>query len=68
MASTEIVQQNLRTIIDKIKAVAQRINCSRVPRLVAVGKTFPVELTEACYAAGQQHFGENYVQVLNISL
>lgn len=62
--ATEIVKQNLRSIIDQIKSVVQRLNCSQEVRLVAVGKTFPVELTEACYLAGHRHFGENYVQEL----
>jgi PLP dependent protein len=30
--------------------------------LVAVSKTQPVELVREAYAAGQRHFGENYVQ------
>lgn len=30
--------------------------------LVAVSKTFPAEAVRAAYAAGQRHFGENYVQ------
>jgi pyridoxal phosphate enzyme (YggS family) len=30
--------------------------------LVAVAKTFPAEAVRAAYAAGQRHFGENYVQ------
>lgn len=31
-------------------------------RLIAVGKTFPVEACEEAYACGQRAFGENYVQ------
>ena len=30
--------------------------------LVAVSKTFPVDAVRAAHAAGQRHFGENYVQ------
>ena len=30
--------------------------------LVAVSKTFPADAVRAAYAAGQRHFGENYVQ------
>ena len=30
--------------------------------LVAVSKTFPAAAVQAAYAAGQRHFGENYVQ------
>jgi len=35
---------------------------SQIPQLVAVSKTKPVHLLEACYSNGQRHFGENYVQ------
>lgn len=31
-------------------------------KLIAVGKTFPVEACEQAYACGQRAFGENYVQ------
>lgn len=34
------------------------------PTLVAVSKTKPAQLVADCYAAGQRHFGENYVQEL----
>lgn len=34
------------------------------PRLVAVSKTKPKEMIIEAYAAGQRHFGENYVQEL----
>lgn len=34
------------------------------PRLVAVGKTKPVELLKEAYDAGQRDFGENYAQEL----
>jgi len=37
---------------------------TREPRLVAVSKTKPIEAVFAAYAAGQRHFGENYVQEL----
>ena len=35
---------------------------SSPPQLVAVSKTKPVHLLQACYDAGHRHFGENYVQ------
>ncbi|KAG2379573.1 hypothetical protein C9374_006690 [Naegleria lovaniensis] len=31
-------------------------------RLVAVSKTKPVEMLKECFDAGQEHFGENYIQ------
>lgn len=59
----EIVQHNLKAVLEHIKLAAQRLNVSP-PRLVAVGKTFPADATETCYNAGQRHFGENYIQEL----
>jgi hypothetical protein len=38
------------------------------PRLVAVSKTKPVEALMEAYDAGQRVFGENYVQVIILSL
>jgi PLP dependent protein len=38
---------------------------ARLPRLVAVSKTKPVEALQAAYEAGHRDFGENYVQVRN---
>lgn len=33
-----------------------------LPTLIAVSKTFPAEDVRTLYAAGQRHFGENYLQ------
>jgi len=53
----------LRSVLGQIEASAAR--CHRpAPRLVAVSKTKPVEAVLEAYAAGQRHFGENYVQEL----
>lgn len=35
-----------------------------LPLLVAVSKTKPIDLILDAYAAGQRHFGENYVKEL----
>ena len=55
---------------DRLENVKQRIAaaCARVGRspdevtLLAVSKTFPFSRIEEAYAAGQVHFGENYIQ------
>jgi len=55
---------------DRLENVKQRITaaCARVGRspdevtLLAVSKTFPFARIEEAYAAGQVHFGENYIQ------
>lgn len=58
------------TIADNIAAIRQRIDeiaraCGRNPddiQLVAVSKTFPTTAVEEALGAGQQLFGENYIQ------
>lgn len=58
------------TISDNIAAIRQRIDaaCARAGRdpdtvrLVAVSKTKPAQMIDAAAAAGQQLFGESYVQ------
>ncbi len=64
----------MATIIQALQArldsVNQRISaaCARAGRapdavtLIAVSKTFPAQSVRAAAAAGQRHFGENYVQ------
>ena len=58
------------TVADRLTEVRERISAAarsagRDPssvRLVAVSKTFPVNLIREAYAAGQREFGENRVQ------
>src|SRR5688500_11011574 len=60
----------MRSIADRLAGVRARIDAAarsagRDPssvRLIAVSKTFPVELVREAYAAGQRDFGENRVQ------
>jgi uncharacterized pyridoxal phosphate-containing UPF0001 family protein len=48
----------------RLQAAATRAGRGdRLPRLVAVSKTKPVEALKEAYDAGQRVFGENYVQV-----
>jgi hypothetical protein len=57
------VAGNLKQIEERIRTSAQRVG--RNPdsvRLVAVSKTQPAEAVKAALEAGQQLFGENYVQ------
>lgn len=62
-----------------IKLILQRIDVAhkkslltaparKVPLLVAVSKTKPVDMIIDAYSVGQRHFGENYVQVKSIKL
>ncbi len=62
----------IRQITERLDAVQERIvrACQRVGRrpedvtLIAVSKTFPVEVVAAAVEAGVRHFGENKVQEL----
>ncbi|PJG82594.1 YggS family pyridoxal phosphate-dependent enzyme [Caviibacterium pharyngocola] len=57
------IQQNLNHIQQKIRQSCQAANRpDTAVRLLAVSKTKPVEAILAAYHAGQQAFGENYVQ------
>ena len=48
----------------RLQAAAARAGrADRLPRLVAVSKTKPVEAVQEAYDAGHRAFGENYVQV-----
>ncbi|MDO4694492.1 MAG: YggS family pyridoxal phosphate-dependent enzyme [Eikenella sp.] len=56
------------TLSERLAAVRRRLaetaaaNRRPPPELVAVSKTFPAADIRALYAAGQRHFGENYLQ------
>src|SRR3954467_2800267 len=58
------------SVADRLNGVRERISAAarsagRDPssvRLVAVSKTFPINLIRDAYAAGQREFGENRVQ------
>ncbi|KAK6052720.1 hypothetical protein COOONC_09775, partial [Cooperia oncophora] len=62
MAAGVAVQENIKVILDLISDACNKSSLSKRCRLVAVSKTKPIELIAACYAIGQRHFGENYVQ------
>ncbi|WKY04931.1 hypothetical protein Q1695_005719 [Nippostrongylus brasiliensis] len=59
-----VVQDNIKLVMDMISEACNKSLLSKRCRLVAVSKTKPIELIAACYAVGQRHFGENYVQEL----
>uniref|UniRef100_A0A1I7TT01 Pyridoxal phosphate homeostasis protein n=1 Tax=Caenorhabditis tropicalis TaxID=1561998 RepID=A0A1I7TT01_9PELO len=62
--SVETVQRSLQNILEAISNAITTSPATKKCRLVAVSKTKPAELIEACYIKGQRHFGENYVQEL----
>lgn len=51
----------LKVILDSVVTASRDVQ--RECQLVAVSKTKPSAMIQACYEAGQRHFGENYVQV-----
>ncbi len=57
------IDENVRGVLERIDRAAVR--AGRNPKdvtLVAVSKTFPVEMILAVYAQGVRHFGENRVE------
>ncbi|WP_305857040.1 YggS family pyridoxal phosphate-dependent enzyme [Balneatrix alpica] len=57
------IAENIAKVRQQIQTAAT--NCGRNPaevQLLAVSKTKPLEAIRQAYAAGQRHFGENYVQ------
>jgi len=56
------VQRRLGKIKEEIAELSRSLGQTKEPRLVAVSKTKPPALVQACYEAGHRHFGENYVQ------
>ena len=58
------VALNLADIRARLAEAAAAAGRPEAPRLVAVSKTKPIEMLHDAYAAGQRHFGENYVQEL----
>ena len=56
--------ENLVAVLEKIKVAESRSSDGQKVRLVAVSKTKPPSDIQQCYAQGQRHFGENYVQEL----
>jgi pyridoxal phosphate enzyme (YggS family) len=59
------IEERFHTVLSKIENAAQKAN--RLPEeitLVAVTKTWPVEVLLAAYAAGMRHFGENRAEEL----
>ncbi|CAG0915737.1 unnamed protein product [Notodromas monacha] len=64
------IGQAIRAVEAKIAAACDNSSdkegssLARLPRLVAVSKTKPEEAIVEAYAAGQRHFGENYVKEL----
>lgn len=58
-----MIYDNLQTVRAQISAACT--DCGRNPNevtLLAVSKTMPADVVRQAYAAGQRHFGENYIQ------
>jgi len=62
LPSDSDVISNLCQIKENISILSKRFGRKHEPRLVAVSKTKPAPLVQACYNAGHRYFGENYVQ------
>ncbi|XP_059610376.1 pyridoxal phosphate homeostasis protein [Phlebotomus argentipes] len=62
------IKQNLKLVVERIEEAFKKrppALQTEKPFLVAVAKTKPADVIAEAYAAGQKHFGENYVQELS---
>ena len=58
-----MIADRLAGIRERIAAAARSVGRDPASvRLIAVSKTFPLDLVREAYAAGQRDFGENRVQ------
>merc|ERR1712232_1096766 len=64
LEESKATQERLAHVKHEIHTLSTKLNRKHLPRLVAVSKTKPVWQIQACYNAGQRHFGENYVKEL----
>ncbi len=64
----EILQENLRVLIENIEAERLKYSAHHIIKLVAVSKYAPLEAIIALYNAGQRAFGENKVQDLKAKM
>ena len=65
-----IVNENLKSVLNRIESAKNQNEIKLNVRLVAVSKTKSIQEMIEAYNAGQRHFGENYVYInclLNIS-
>ena len=61
----EIVQRLIR-IENQIKEESTKFNIPKVPKIIAIAKTFPLESIMPLIEHGHLHFGENKVQEAKI--
>ena len=61
----EIVQRLIR-IENQIKEESTKLNIPKVPKIIAIAKTFPLESIMPLIEHGHLHFGENKVQEAKI--
>lgn len=64
----EILQENLRVLIENIEAERLKYSAHHIIKLIAVSKYAPLEQIIALYNAGQRAFGENKVQDLKAKM
>ena len=60
-----VIRHRVEQTLERVEAACRRAGRSpETVTLIAVTKTFPLEVVEASYEAGLRHFGENRVQEL----
>jgi PLP dependent protein len=61
-----MIGSKVGAILGKIEQVRKQFNIAYAVRLVAVSKTKPVEDLQEAYKCGIRHFGENYVEEVEL--
>ena len=54
--------QNLNLINNKVKEIVEKKQLKTLPKVIAVTKTFPLDVFKPLLEFGHHHFGENKIQ------
>ncbi|MEQ8265014.1 YggS family pyridoxal phosphate-dependent enzyme [Pseudohaliea sp.] len=59
----DCIAGNIAEVWERVRAAAEKVGRDpKTVQVLAVSKTHPAEAVRAAFAAGQRHFGENYLQ------
>ena len=57
-----VIQQRLNSVKNKVKEICSRKQLKIIPEIIAVSKTFNIDLIMRIIDHGHIHFGENKIQ------
>ncbi len=61
--NVDCIAGNIAEVRERVRAAAEKVGRDPATvQVLAVSKTHPAEAVRAAFAAGQRHFGENYLQ------